>query len=248
MFKFIINICSFFSHFITTAHYAMVRLGWLKIPGCIYSTLNGVYKSLHEIWIARLFRRVVSMLLMTPFRKQTLQLVNFPPPVKGGCIITSCHTPWIRLISQWCRATDFAIMIVSGAWIERAKPVCKNGKGVHELRQIINHLRAGGRVLIAGDVLVGSKTCAAIFFDEDCKVSLAPVRLARIAEVPVITAVTKLEDGRLNIREGLKFDLQAIKNNPNKTMKNILSSIEIEIRKSPSIWTTFVRKPLSKTA
>jgi hypothetical protein len=226
----------------------MVRTGILIIPGAIYNSPKGVYKSLHEIWVSRILRRIVSLLLMTPLQKSTLRIVNFPPPVEGGCVITSCHSPWIRILSLWCQSSSFAIMIVSGAWIIRRKQICKNGKGFSELRQIINHLRNGGRVIIAGDVLIGSKTCAASFFEKDCQVSLTPVRLARIAGVPIVAAFTKIENGRLNIRTGIQYDLQIIKANPDNVMQKILRFIENEIKKSPSVWTDFVRKPLSRVA
>jgi lauroyl/myristoyl acyltransferase len=138
------------------------------------------------------------------------------------------------------------LMIASGAWIERAKPISKYGKGFFELRQLVKHLRAGGRVLIAADVFSDSKSCPAIFFEKSSNVSLTPARLARIAEVPLVTVVAKLEEGYINITEGTRFDHTDLNSCPDQVTRNILGYLENEIRQLPAIWYFFVRKPLAE--
>lgn len=174
-------------------------------------------------------------------------MVNFiTPNTRGGCIITTCHTPWARLLVQWCLQKEFAIIIASGIWIRRAKQVNKCGKGYTELRQIVNHLRSGGRIVITMDVFTDSKNCSLKFFEKECSVSLLPARLARIANVPIITVVPELSNQTILIHEGQRLDFNHSISTPGEIMQTLLTYFEKEIRKSPSIWSSFVQGSLSK--
>src|SRR5688500_7207753 len=145
--------CRLFSDVIAFLHYYTVRAGFVKIPLCFFNAEGGVYKNLQNIWFARLLRRVISLLVRTPFRSKTLRLVDFiiPPTDNTGCVIVTFHTPWARLLVQWCLENDFALIIAGGKWIQRTSMINK-GKGFNGLRHLLCHLRSGGRIIIMATV------------------------------------------------------------------------------------------------
>lgn len=237
----ILYCCSFLSYIIAAAHYVILMTGLLRLPFCIYSAPGGLYINLHHIWFARLFRRVVSLLVRSPLRIKTLQLVDFTAPITNtGCIITTCHTPWARLLVQWCLQNKFALIIVSGIWLQRAKAINKYGKGFPELRYLVRHLQSGGRIIITSDAMLNSKNCAVHFFEKECNVSLLPARLARIAKVPIIAVVPELRNQSILINEGPRYYLKQLLSNQGEVIQSMLTYYENEIKKSPAIWAEFV--------
>jgi Bacterial lipid A biosynthesis acyltransferase len=239
--------CKFFSHIIAVLHYYNVRAGFLKIPLCIYNAPGGVYKNLRSIWFVRLFRRVVSILVRTPLRTKTLRLVDFMSlATDTGCVFVTCHTPWARLLMEWCLENDFALIIANIKSNQRANSIKKTGKGFIELRHLLRHLRSGGRIIIMVDVFNNLSNCSAKFLERDYNVSLFPARLAKIADVPLMAVVPELRNGTIHFCTGPRFDLKIVNSDSCTVMQNLLAFFEKEIRQNPSIWSPFVRESLSK--
>jgi hypothetical protein len=239
--------CRLFSNTIAALHYCIVRAGLLRIPLCIYHAPGGMYKNLCKIWFSRVFRRTVSVLIRTPFRSKVLQLVDITFPVTDeGCVITMCHTPWSRLLTQWCLKNDFAMIITGNKWNQRTSKIRRNGKGFIELRQIIHHLRSGGKIIVMADLFNNLKNCSSVFLDCHCNVSLLPVRIAKIAKVPVIAAVPELCGNSIKASYGPRFDFRNSTTELSSVMQTFLYFFETEIRRNPSIWSVFVRGSLSK--
>lgn len=238
--------CRFFSVIIAVLHYYTVRAGLSKIPFCVFNAPGGVYKNLRNIWFARLLRRVVSLLVRTPLRTTTLQLVNFIiPATDTGCVIVTFHTPWARLLVQWCLENNFALIIASNKWLQRTS-LTNRGEGFNELRHLLFHLRSGGRVIILADVFNNLSNCPVKFFEKAYNISLFPARLAKIAEVPLLTAVAEFRHETIHIDTGSLFDVKLLNCNSCTLMQNLLTFFESEIRRNPSIWSVFVRESLSK--
>lgn len=232
--------CNLISYLIAALHYSMVWISLLKLPLCIHNAPGGEYINIRQIWFTRLLRRTLSILIRTSLRNKILQLVDFPTPTcNSGCIITTCHTPWARLLVQWCVANEFALIIVSGIWIQRAKQINKYGKGYTELKHLIRHLRSGGRIIITADAFLDSKNCSVEFFEREYKVSLFPARLARIANVPLIAVVAELRNQTIHIYEGPRFYFKHLISTPKEVMQSLLKYLENEIRKSPAIWSSY---------
>lgn len=232
-------------------HYYTVYTGFLKIPLCIYNAPGGVYKNLRNIWFVRLIRRIVSMLVRTPLRIKILRMVNFTIPITSdtGCVIATCHTPWARLLAQCCLEKDYALVIGGDKWIRRIRLIYNQGRGFHELRHLVRHLRSGGRVIIIADVFKKTNSfsnCSAKFLEKDYNVSLLPVRLARIAGVPLMAVLPEFRNGTIHILEGPRFDLKILNSYSCEVMQNLLAFFEKEIKRDPSIWSPFIRESLSK--
>src|SRR5690349_14926218 len=93
---------------IALLHYTSVKAGFKKIPLCVVNAPGGTYKNLKAIWQSRVFRRMISVIVRSPFRKKILHLVTVNLPIPdGGVVFTMCHTPWSRVLAQWCASNDF---------------------------------------------------------------------------------------------------------------------------------------------
>jgi Bacterial lipid A biosynthesis acyltransferase len=242
-----IFMCRSFSDLVAVLHYCILQIGVLKIPFCIRNAPGGVFKNLRNIWFSRIFRRMVSVLIRSPFRNKTLQLVNVDFPITNtGSVITMCHTPWSRLLAQWCHKNDFGLIITNSKWNQRTNSIRRTGKGIKELRYLIRYLRSGGRIIIMADVFNNLKNCSARFLERDCNVSLLPARLAKIAEVPLIAAIPELRNDTIHIYNGPGFDPKRTNPDPSGIMQIFMAFFEKEIRRNPSIWAGFVRESLSK--
>jgi lauroyl/myristoyl acyltransferase len=157
-----------------------------------------------------------------------------------------CHTPWSRLLAQWCLKNDFGLIITNSQWNRQTNSIRRKGKGIKELRYLIRYLQSGGRIIIMADVFNNLKNCSARFLGRDYNVSLLPARLAKIAQVPLIAAVPELRKHTIHINNGPGFDPK--KSNPGSSaiMQLFMTFFEEEIRRNPSIWAGFVRGSLSK--
>jgi hypothetical protein len=233
-----IHTCDALSHFIAGLHCYILYTGFLKIPLCISNAPGGLYKNIRHIWLTRLLRRLVSLLLRSPLRNETLRLVNFTIPVARdtGCVIATCHTPWARLLAQWCFENKFALIVAGGNWIKRSRRINIKGEGFKELRHIVKHLRFGGRIIIMIDIFNNLSNCPAKFFENNYNVSLLPARLARLANVPLIAAVPELRKEAVDIYAGPQFDSKILNSDPCGVMQSLLVFFEKEIQRAPYIW------------
>jgi hypothetical protein len=169
----------------------MIATGLLKRPSYILKTSGTLFKNLYNIWYARVVRRMLSVFLRTPLRKSTLGLINFriPVPADSGCVIVICHSPWKRILAQWCLENKFALIIGGGKWSHRKKLIQRKGAGITELRNIIRHLQQKGRVILAADFFNSLSNCPVKFLGNKYNASIVHTRLAILAKVPLIVVI-----------------------------------------------------------
>lgn len=236
-------ICQSFGFIIASVHYTSIQVGISKVSSVIVNAPNGIHKNLSNIWTARFFRRIVSLLVRTPLHSQVIKLVNFDPEsIKPGSVVVSCHTPWARLITQWCAENNYAMIVGWGPWVKRAN-IARHATGFLELRTLANYLRSGGRVVIMADIFNKLSNCPVKFFEKPCNASLFPLRLARLANTSLVTVMPALENNSIQIHKGPEASLN---NEAGKTMQILLSYFENEIRQDPSVWSGYIRGSLAK--
>jgi hypothetical protein len=247
-FRVFIKICGFFSNLIAAAHFYAVRKSWLQIPTCFTNGQNSVHENLKKIWFARLLKKAVSVSVRSPFRMKALRLINFDIPAvrDSGLVIVTCHTPWKRLLVQWFYENYYAIIIDTGKAKRRLDRIKKQRKGYNQLFHIIRHLRYGGCIVIAADVFNKSNDCPSQILGKCGNLSLLPARLAKIAGVPLITAVSEIQGDRITMLEGPKYDFATQYLDCKNVMQDILGFFENEIKRDPSIWSYFVNDPLNQ--
>lgn len=237
-----ITLCSFLSYISAGIHYCMLFTGLFKTPVYLFHVNEKRFDHLRDIWYTRIVKRMASAMVQSPLRKSALRLVNFNVslPSNSGCIIIICHTPWKRLLVQWCLEKEFAFIISSIALTRGKKTIQTGEAGFKELRKIVNHLRANGRIILAADVFNNLKDCPVQFLGEHHNASLFPVRLARLAEVPLVVAIPSLRNGSVTFVPGPRVDLKKTELNSCTIIQNIISFLDNEIKKSPSIWPSYV--------
>ena len=236
-------ICQSLAFITASAHYTLIQLGVLKVSSVIINAPNGIHKNLSNIWTARFFRRIISLLVRSPLRNHVIKIVNFDPEsIKPGSVVVACHTPWARLITQWCAENNYAMIIGWGPWVKRAS-IAKQATGFHEIRTLANYLRSGGRVVIMADIFNKLSNCPVKFFERPCNASLFPLRLATLANSSLVTVMPALEKNSIHIHRGPEAVLDS---DAGKTMQSVLSYFENEIRQDPSVWSGYIRGSLDK--
>ena len=237
------TICKTLAFVVAFVHYTFIRIGISKISSVIINAPNGIYKNLCNIWTSRFFRRIISLLVRTQLHSQVTRLLNFDPEsIKPGSVVVSCHTPWARLITQWCAENNYAMVVGWGPWVKRAG-IAKHATGFQELRTLANYLRSGGRVVIMADIFNKLSNCPVKFFEKPCNASLFPLRLARLANTSLVTVMPALENYSIRIHKGPEALLS---NDAGKAMQVLLSYFETEIRQDPSVWSGYIRGSLAK--
>lgn len=234
--------CKALSAVFAFAHYAIIKSRLLKAPGYLLLTDTDPYPRLIELWKARITRRGISILVRSTFRKTILQMVRFniPLPQQSGAVILTCHTPWKRLLVQWCLENHFAIIIANGLWTKNRGVIQRQGKGYKELREIIIHLKQGKSIVFAADVFNNQSNCRVKFMGTLQNASIAPIRIARLAGVPLITALPVLKNGMVHVESGQTYNQPIDSNNHADVMQNIIQYFDKEINKNPSIWPEYV--------
>lgn len=232
-----ISVCSLLSCLSAGIHYCFISSGLLKVPVYILNGKGDLYKNLDQIWHARFARRVISVFVRSPFRLNTLRLVdlNIAVPPDSGCVIAICHTPWKRLLVQWCLENNFSLIIAGGKWTKQRGRIQRQALGITDLRCIIKYLNQNGRVVIACDMFNNLNNCPVNFFGKQHNVSLLPARLARIAGVPLITAIPALRNGTIKIDGGPQFGLNSLKADQGNVMQEIVLFLEAEIKNNPGV-------------
>ena len=240
-----ISICSLLAHLTAAIHVGLISAGLLKTPLYLKVAAGGKYVSLHNIWNTRIVRRMVSALVRSPLRNSTLRLVNFNIrlPANSGCIILICHTPWKRLLVQYCIENDLALIIAYGQWTnKRGGKLQREGKGFNELRGIVKHLEKNGRIIMTVDNFNDLNNCPVKFLGSDANAELLPTRLARITQVPLIAAIPIFRDGTVDFIHGQKSDYGTLQPDPCSVIQNFLSALENEIKIDPSISVYLINK------
>lgn len=235
-----ISACSILSYLSAGIHYCLITSRVLKIPFYILNGKSQLYKNLNQIWYTRFVRRVISVSVRSPLRLITLRLVNFNVtiPPDSGCVIAICHTPWKRLLVQWCLENNFSLIIAGGKWTKQRERIQRQALGITDLRCIVKYLNQKGRIVIACDIFNNLNNCPVNFLGKHHNVSLLPARLARIAGVPLITAVPVLKKGHINFDGGPQFNSNNLNTDPGDAMQKIVSFLETEIKNNPSVWLT----------
>ena len=231
----LLDVCRLLSLPFATLHYCLVCVGWQPLPACITQCHDGVYATLRDIWATRFTREVVTGLLKTPLRAATLTLVDAEdlPAGPGGCVIAVCHSPWFRLLAEWCRDRNAARVVAGDSWIWRTRGVNVLG-GYHNVRALVEHLRNGGRAIVVADVFGGADECEVSFLGVTRRVSLLPARLAALAGVPLVTLLPTRHTHRVQLECGPSFHV--VNGNQDTVMRAMLAFYEREIRCRPALW------------
>jgi len=129
------------------------------------------------------------------------------------------------------------LVIGNGEWTNKKKRIQKQGKGFNDLREIVKHLQNNGRIVIAFDCFNNQANYFRLKFLGDYhNMSTLPVRLARIAGVPVITVIPRLRNGMINIDYGPQFGINKLNSDPGGVMQGLVSFLESELKSDPGIW------------
>lgn len=236
--------CRFLSSWIASLHSLSVYAGHSRVSRCLSNCPDGLYRTLRDIWFTRLVRELLTPVLKTPLRGAALALVDCAPPANfaNGCVIAICHTPWARLLAEWCREREFALVLAGGVWVYRSGHLHVPG-GVAGLRRLVRHLRDGGRAVVIADVFGRSRRCPVRFLGEDRLASLLPARLATLARVPLQAAVPSLQANRIHIRFGPRFTAGTSAVEQQTITQSLLSFFEREIRRRPALCNYILKAP-----
>lgn len=183
----------------------------------------------------------MSLLVRTPLRKNILRGIQFDisMPKYQGCIIMTCHTPWKRLLTQWCLEKKFAL-IIGGGKVVQWRVVQRQGVGITELRELVNHLKLGGRVIIIIDAFNKLTNCPVRFLGNRLNASIFAERLAIITKVPILTVVPKLSNTSITFSAGPRFFTEGLKSKSNSITTQIISFFDKEIENNPAIFSNYV--------
>lgn len=234
-----IAICKRLSPAIAAIHYGLINAALVKIPLCAAYGEKGVYSNLKRTWYTQMVRRVISVLVRSPLRFSTLRLVHSTVKLSpdSGCVIAVCHTPWKRLLVQWCLENNATYIISNGKWTHQKKRIQKQCDSLSGLRDIVRYLQHNGRVVIAFDNFNNhTNYCRLKFLGHKYNVSMLPVRLAKIAGVPLVSVIPRFCDGIINIECGPQFGLNKVNSDPGGIMQTLVSFLEAEIKNDPGIW------------
>ena len=234
--------CSSISYFFASTHYVMIKVGVLNAPVNTSKLSLARLQTLHSIWYVKLVRRIVSFLVRTPVRRDILKLVNFniPVPVDRGCIIVICHTPWKRLLVQWCLENKFALLVGGGKWTDKRRTIQRQGAGVTELRGLVKYLQLGGRVVIKAVVFNNKKNCPVKFLGNNCNASLFAERLAVITKVPILAVIPRLSGTAIEFTAGPQFSTNGLKSKSTTITTQVISFFEKEIESNPILLSNYV--------
>ncbi|HYJ64291.1 MAG TPA: hypothetical protein VEV62_11140 [Parafilimonas sp.] len=236
-------VCRCISYLCACLHYIIIKVGVFNVPVYLAKRSNKKIKTLHKIWYVKLTRRMISFLIRTPLRKSIVRWVNFniSIPQNQGCIIVTCHTPWKRLITNWCVEQKFGLVIGGGSWSDRRRGIQKQGAGISELRHLVKHLQSKGRVITNADVFNNLNNCQVKFLGNNCNVSLFSERLAVLAKVPLITVIPRLSETTIEFTSGPQFPMHDLTCGCVAITQQIISFFEKEIENDPTIWSTYVK-------
>ena len=244
---FLIHTIEICSSVIAYSHSLLIEMKLVRVSDIIADSPGGLKNTIRMIWFTRILRRVLSIVTRTPLVSKCLFLVNNELSLpEEGCIITIPHTPWARLLAQWCRLNSYAMVFAGGPWIKRTGHVNVPGGGLTESRKMISHLRSNGYVIIVGDNKNRPPVRKVSYLGKTCNASTLPVRLASIANVSILAVTPKFENGRIMLKNGLMIKAQDIQQNEALVLQRIFSFFESEIYNYPAAHTPFILKSVNQ--
>lgn len=92
---------------------------------------------------------------------------------------------------------------------------------------------------MAADFFNGLNNCPVKFLGNKYNVSTVHVRLAKMAQVPLLVVIPKLTGTSINFLIGPKMEPENLRGDLSKKIEQILSFFEIEIESDPSIWSPY---------
>ena len=233
-----ISICSYLAHITAAGHYCLIRFGLVRRPPFLAIISGYKYNTLHRIYHMKIARRLVSVLVRSPLRSSTLKMVKCIIPVteESGSIILTCHTPWKRLLIQWCMEKKFALIVSNGEWTsKRGGDLERSGKGFRDLRSIVRHLQQKGRIIMSGDNFNELDNCPVRFLGKDRNVSLLPTRIAKVAKVPLIPTIPVFSHGEVILEQVHQKEDKNRKPDSVNSIKQFLEELEKQLRMNPFI-------------
>lgn len=242
-----IQLLSTLSIVITIFHVLLIKSKWIKISDIIFNSPEGYKKILQRIWFTRMMRRLLSLTLRTPFRSKVIKLVNNKLTLPElGCIIAIPHTPWAKLLAEWCRSNNFAMVFAGGPWIKRTGHLNVSNASLSQIRKLVSHLNSKKYVVIIGDNENRSRCCQVSYFGKKCNASLLPVRLAALTNVSIVTVIPAFSNMQINLQNGTTIEADAIITNKQDAVQRIFSYYESEIYASPSIYYPYILGSLDR--
>lgn len=233
-----ICVCNLIAHACTSIHFFLIHIRIVAKPEYFKNIHSVIYKPLFSIWQTRIVKRMISILIRSPLRMGILKLVNFsiPLPIDSGCIIIICHTPWKRLLIQWCIENNFCLIIADGKWkTNRGGKFQRSGTGVSELRNIIKFLQNKGRLIMTADNFNALNNFPVKFLGMNLNAGLLPTRFARIANVSLHYAIPVFNKGNLYFKHNPPLESESFMQNKNLVIENFLNSLENEIKLNPIV-------------
>lgn len=228
-------------------HVFLIKRRWAKISDIIFNSPEGYKKILQKIWFTRMMRRLLSLTLRTPFRSKAIKLVNNNLTLpEFGCIIAIPHTPWAKLLAEWCRSNNFAMVFAGGPWIKRTGHLNVSNASLFQIRKLVSHLNSKKFVVIIGDNENRSRCCHVSYLGKKCNASLLPVRLAALTNVSIVTVIPTFSNMQINLQNGTTIEADAIIANKQDAVQKIFSYYESEIYASPSIYYPYILGSLNR--
>jgi len=238
-------LCKYLSYLFASLHHRLINVRFCKCPAFIQNAIDNRFEVLRSVWYARIVRRVISFLIRTPAKENILKLitVKISIPEGQGCIIAMCRTPWRRLLVQWCLNENFGLVITGIPYHDHDKRrrIHRKGRGVTELRELIWHLRTGGRIIAIVDIFNNLNNCPINFMGSQQNISLFVERLANLANVPILVNIPRLSNRSFDFIYGPNFLSNGITPKEGILTRRIISFLETEIRTNPAIWAKYVK-------
>lgn len=222
-------------------HFCMFRR---HVCGCLRGCPAGLHATLCDLWRSRIMREVLTAAMKTRLRGAALSLVAsaLPAHAKTGCVMAVCHSPWFRLLAEWCRENEFALVLSSDDWNHRTRGVNVLG-GFRNVRRLVRHLRAGGVAVVVADVFDVTRECPVTFLGESHLASILPARLAAAAGVPLAAIVPERQTNRIFLHAGPCYNVGKQSGDQQTAMRELLGFFEREISLRPALWSRILKSP-----
>jgi hypothetical protein len=240
---FLLYLCRAVSRIAARLHFVAIQLGLAKISPLVCATPGGVFRALQDIWFARWLKELIAGPLKTRLRSSLITLVQctLPGGIGRGAILTTCYTPWARLIAEWCRVDRGCLVLAGGEWSARTGNLTVPG-GLARLRHLVRHIRAGGLAIVIIDTSPRSRSSHQCFLGEQRTISLLPARLARIARVPLIPIVASFQNGVVCVRTVATPLEPRPRQSDDAILRELLVHHECQIQLCPAIWSFILKR------
>jgi hypothetical protein len=233
----LLTACHVFAGVIAGVHLLLKLMRVTRMPTVLAECSAGPMGVLREIWFGRVARDLISLALRSPLRDAAIRLVCAGPSIQatGACVLAVCHTPWQRLLANWCQHHHFALIPSAAKWARHAGHAHVPWK-YSGLRRLARHLRAGGRVVVIADSFEVPGGVVLNFLGRKRMASRLAARLAELANVPLVAAIPAYRDGRVRFDVGATF---ATGKDPLSSLgltTQLVAYVEKEIRRKPEVW------------